>query len=49
VTELKKVKRRFEAVRAIRHSTKLEGSSSTAAKRSDQVASARAHHRNRAW
>jgi hypothetical protein len=43
VTELKKVKRRVKAVRAIRRSTELEGSSSTAATRADQVAYARGH------
>jgi Antitoxin VbhA len=43
VTELKKVKRRFKAVRAIRRSTEREGSSSPAATRADQVASARGH------
>jgi len=43
VTESKKVKRRVKAVRAICQSTELEGSSSTAATRADQVAYARGH------
>jgi hypothetical protein len=43
VTELMKVKRRVKAVRAIRRSTELEGSRSTAATRADQVEYARGH------
>ncbi len=38
MTEVTKVKRRVKAVRAIRRSTELEGSSSTAATRADQIA-----------
>lgn len=38
-----KVKRRVKAVRAIRRSTELEGSRSTAATRADQVEYARGH------
>ena len=41
LTESNKVKRRIKAVRAIRRSTELEGSRSTAATRADQVAYAR--------
>lgn len=43
MTELMKVKRRVKAVRAIRRSTELEGSRSTAATRADQVEYARGH------
>lgn len=43
MTEVKKVKRRVKAVRAIRRSTELDGSKSTAATRADQVAYARGH------
>jgi hypothetical protein len=46
VTELKTVKRRFKAVRAIRRSAVLKGSSCAAATRADQIASTRAHHGN---
>lgn len=41
MTETKKLKRRVKAVRLIRRSTELEGSSSTAATRADQDAYAR--------
>ncbi|MCH9731725.1 MAG: hypothetical protein K0U84_18945 [Actinomycetia bacterium] len=38
MTELNKVKRRVKTIRAIRRTTELEGTSSTAATRADQVA-----------
>jgi Antitoxin VbhA len=41
VTELQKAKRRVKAVRSIRRSTELEGTSSTSATRADQLAYAR--------
>lgn len=41
MTELQKAKRRVKAVRSIRRSTELEGTSSTSATRADQVAYAR--------
>lgn len=41
MTELEKAKRRVKAVRSIRRSTELEGTSSTAATRADQLAYAR--------
>ena len=41
MTELQKAKRRVKTIRAIRRSTELEGMSSTAATRADQLAYAR--------
>lgn len=41
MTELQKAQRRVNAVRAIRRSSELEGSRSTAATRADQVRYAR--------
>jgi len=38
MTEAQKAKRRVKAVRAIRRSSELEGASSTAATRADQLA-----------
>lgn len=41
MSELQNAKRRIKAIRAIRHSTELEGSRSTDATRVDQLAYAR--------
>ncbi|AFC53136.1 MULTISPECIES: antitoxin VbhA family protein [Mycobacterium avium complex (MAC)] len=41
MSELQNAKRRIKAIRAIRHSTELEGSLSTNATRADQLAYAR--------
>lgn len=40
MSELQNAKRRIKAIRAIRHSTELEGSRSTNATRADQLACA---------